>query len=328
MKSNDVRRGIASRNVRSGGADIGRVSKMRGPNAGEIETVRRRSSRGSRSSPARQRMIKLWSIGLGVGAFAIVVTAFSFWLRSNIGSPVAPATGVGSEEHEQKVKVASKFPSPSRDEALALVKSALANRDLARVAELFRTGTATPAQILDYSAAAETRDGSVESFDWMSSLDSDGLLIEGVVVNYKGIEKPVQRLALLTPDDRGRWLLDFEAFARTVAPLWPEILAGSSDQARIRVIAAPGVYYNGEFKDEATWASYSLTSPDMDATLFGYCRNGSPEARAMRKLFVDGTASTRVTLDIRRIKGGETRQFEISRVIAREWVVPDGAEKN
>ena len=324
MKPNDVRRGIASRHLRTGsGPDIGRVSKMRGPNAPSTldgDRVRRRSSR-SGASASRHRMVKLWSIALGVAAFAIVIIAFGIWLRPMVFPDFVPV-GTTAEDLEKEVKIASRFPSPSRDESIALVKSALANRDLEKVAFLFRTGTATPSQILDYCSHASDRDGPVEDYDWMSSLDTDGLLIEGVLVHYQGTEKPVQRLALLTPDDRGRWQLDFDAFARTVTPPWTEILAGGGDQARVRVMVQPGVYYNGPFQDESIWSSYSLTSPDMDSTLCGYCRIGSPEAQALRKLFADGTSSTRASLDIRRVKDGEPLQFEITRLLALEWLIP------
>ena len=271
-------------------------------------------------------MVKLWSIALGVTAFAIVIISFGIWLRPMV-FPDAIPVATTAEDLEKDVKIASRFPSPSRDESIALVKNALANRDLEKVPLLFRTGTATPAGILDYCSHAKERDGAVEDYDWMSSLDTDGLLIEGVLVHYQGNEKPIQRLALLTPDDRGRWQLDFDAFARNVTPPWTQILAGGGDQIRVRVIVQPGVYYNGPFKDESIWNSYFLTSPDMDSTLCGYCRIGTPEDQAMRKLFADGSTSTRVTLDIRRVKEGEPLQFEIARILAREWVIPAAPEK-
>jgi hypothetical protein len=64
----------------------------------------------------------------------------------------------------------------------------------------------------------------------------------------------------------------------------------------------------------------------MEATLCAYCRIGTPEDQMLRKLFADGTATSRVTLDIRRVKDGEPLQFEIVRILSREWVVPAGAE--
>ncbi len=324
MKPKDVRRGIASRHVRTDEApDIGRVSKLRGPAVPADfggDGVRHRGSR-SVAAASRDRSLKLWSIALGTGAFAIIIIAFGIWLRPKILNTVV-ATSTMDDESGLNVKIASRFPSPSRSQAIALVKNALTNRDLKIVPFLFRAGTTTPASILDYCTKSEQRDGPIESFDWLSSIDADGLLIEGVLVNYKGTEKLVQRLALLTPDDRGRWQLDFDAFARTVTPSWTEILAGGGEQACVRVIAAPGFYYNSTFKDESIWTSYSLTSPDIEVTLCGYCRNGTPEAQAMRRLFTDGTFNSRVTLELRRVKDGETRQFEITRLLAGEWVVP------
>ena len=328
MKPNDVRRGIASRHVRSGSApDIGRVSRLRGskaPQAGDLDRVRRRSSR---KSVASQRTLHFWSIALGIAAFAILVAVVALWLRSFFNEETGPIS-VAAEDQEGSVKIASKFPSPAREEAIDIVKEALTNRDLAKIDILFRHGSSTSSDILDYCSKATERDGTFDSYDWMSSLDIDGLLIEGVLVNYKGKERTNQRLALLTPDDRGRWQVDFDAFVRTVTPSWSELLAGVGELAQVRVIVIPGVYYNGIFRDESVWSCYSLTSPDMDVTLCGYCRVGSPDDFSLKKLFTDGAANARVTLELRRVKDAEPRQFEIARILSREWVVPEKSTKS
>ena len=327
MKPNDVRRGIASRHVRTGSApDIGRVSRLRGshsPQAGDPDRVRRR---GSRKSVASQRTHHFWSIAFGVAAFAILVTVIALWLQSFFATETGP-TGATVENQESSVKIASKFPSPTREEAIDIVKEALNNRDLAKIDILFRHGNSTSSDIMDYCSKATVRDGTLDSYDWMSSLDIDGLLIEGVLVNYKGKERTNQRLALLTPDDRGRWQVDFDAFARTVTPSWSDLLGGAGELARVRVIAIPGVYYNGIFRDESAWSCYFLTSPDTDVTLCGYCRTGSRDDISMKQLFAEGAANARVTLELRRIKDAEPRQFEIARILSREWVVPDESGK-
>ncbi|MEO5916157.1 MAG: hypothetical protein ABIS50_18110 [Luteolibacter sp.] len=319
MKPRDIQRGIASRHDRSGGApDIGRVSRVRGPDMLEASGQYRRRSSGVSSE--RKKLVMIWSVGLGVVAFAVMVVACFLWLRPMLQGDHSVAS-LQTEESDETVRIASKFPSPTREEAIRLVKDALANRDPARIEILFRIGTSTPQEIMDYCAGAPERDGTLESYDWLSSLDSDGLLIEGVVVNYKKTEKSSQRLALLTPDADGRWRLDFDAFSRKVTPTWSELLAGGGDHALVRVAASPDVYYNGPFRDESEWACYSMRSPDTEELLRGYCRVGSAEAEAMKKLFCDGATSARVTLEISRVKDGESRQFEISSLLAKDWIV-------
>ena len=321
MKPNDVRRDIASRHSRTGSApDIGRVSRLRGPDTPPPGSGRVR--RSHRVNDHRQVLIHRWSIALGIAAAIVLCGAFFLWLRPMMARRV-DGSSVAKQDREELVKIASKFPSPSRDEAIDIVTNALANRDPAKVAHFFRPGSASPAAIVDYCAKAEHRDGPFEDYDWISSLDAGDLLVEGVVINYKGLgDKPAQRLALLTPDDSGRWQVDFDSLARSVTPAWKDILAGTAGVAQVRVMATPGVYYNGAYRDENVWTCYNLTSPDMDVTLCGYCRIGSPEGESMKKLFNDETLTTRVAVEIRHNPDAESRQFEISRLLSRDWVVP------
>ncbi len=322
MKRRDGHRELTPRQSRTSGdgPNIGRVSRLRsaGDDLTGNRSGRRRSKRGRSSSSAPMRF---WSWVIGVTAFAVLVVAFFMWLKPMLSRPRA-STPLASSENDVHSKVISKFPSPSRDEAIQLVKMALANREVGRVGQLFRKGMSTPEEILEFCETTERRDGPVEDYEWLSSLDSNGLLIEGVVVNYKGKEKPIQRLALLTPDENGRWRLDFDAYARTVKPGWDELLKQGAKQAMVRVMTAPDVYYNGPFNDEAVWKCYAMSSPDNEELLRGYCKLGSPQAELMKKLFEDGARSSRVTLEIRRVQDGEPRQFEITNVLGGDWIIP------
>ncbi len=329
MKPRDVHREITPRQPRTSGdgPNIGRVSRLRqsGDNYAGNQPSRRRSSR--RENAAASFPLKFWSIVLGTGAFVVLVAAFFMWLKPMLNrAPVR--SQVAESENDLGRKIASKFPSPTRDEAVQLVKDALSNRDVSRVDNLFRRGSVTPEDVVAYCAASDERDGKVRDYEWMSSLYSRGFLIEGVVVNYESKAKPLQRLALLTPDETGRWRLDFDAFARTVKPAWDELINKGAKQALIRVMTAPDVYYNGPFTDEAVWKCYALSSPDNEELLRGYCKVGSPQAEVMEKLFVDGSRSARVTLEIRRVEDGEPRQFEITNVLGGDWIIPgkDGAD--
>ena len=122
----------------------------------------------------------------------------------------------------------SRFESPSQQVALDWVKRALLIRESGKVAEFFRLGSASPAEVVDFLRDMEAVDGAVTGYDWLSSMDANGLLLDGVVVNTKLGDKPRNRLALLTPDEKGRWKIDFDAFARTVKPSWSELMAGTA----------------------------------------------------------------------------------------------------
>ncbi len=325
MKDRKVQRGITSRHARSGGdaPDIGKVSRVHGQDPIRNSSEPRRH--GSRQNAARRKAIKLWSIALGIAALMVMAAAFFLWLLPMLthGSGASKSTG---NFKDADARIISKFPSPGKDEAIQLVKDALANRDLDRIEQLFRTGSSSAREILDFCKSAAERDGVLGDLDWLSSLDSDGLLIEGVVVNYQGKEKLVQRLALLTPDKFGNWRLDFDAFARIAEPPIPDLLERKADVGIFRAMVAPDVYYNGPFADESEWVSYAINSPDLDKFLHGYCKKGTAQAEEMAKLFSDEIKVSRATLELRSVKGSETRQFEITRLLAHDWILPEPAE--
>jgi len=339
MKPRDVQRGISSRSVRVGGEapGIGKVSRVR-RGSGNSGGGRRR--RGTRAEMDKRRSLHLSSVVLGVVALAVIGVAVLFWVKTlrNRAPDIVRTTTVVDNIRQ----ASSKFPSPSEEEALALVKRALANRDPAKVPTLFRAGSASREEVVSYFEDAGSKDGPVEQYRWLSSMDSDGMLIEGVLVSFKTQEKKRERLALLTPDETGNWRLDFESYSRAMDTNWNDLLAKKAKSARVRVMLAADPYYNGIFSDERKWVGYAMASPDTDLLLRGYCLIGSAEAETMAAIISPlgktGTrasqASTatgpaqktsRAILDIRSVEGAESRQFQITRVVAREWLLPDGA---
>jgi len=284
---------------------------------------RRRRGRGAGMNPGRRRAILVWSAALSLATLVVIGLAIIFWLKPRLRSDSGVGPAIFSSD-EADVRVVSKFPSPSREQALDLVKRAIANRNPEKVESLFRTGNASRAEVLEFFKSSEQRDGLIERYEWLSSMDVNGLLLEGVVVIYKGKEKRGERLALLTPDSVGNWKLDFEAFARTIRPSWQELLEKGAEQAVVRVFVGKDVYFNGPFGDDKEWSCYALVSPDIEDTLRGYCKIGSAEAAAMEKLLTEDRKFSRATLESRRVKDGEPRQFEITRVLAEDWVVADG----
>jgi hypothetical protein len=289
--------------------------------------IRRRGVRRDYDSadPARRRSLFGWSLVLGSIALMVISGAIWLWLlpqmhrRSELGLKSAAL-------EEARVRVASRFPSPSEAEALRFVKRAAANRDPSQVASLFHPGGAEAAEVVDFCRAAELRDGPAERYEWLGSLDAHDVLLEGVLVVFKGREKPVERLALLTPDAEGNWKVDFDAFARSVTPSWDVVLGKrdnvpSPKQALVRVLIAKDYYFNGPFRDDAEWACYGIASPDIDELLRGYCRVGSPEQLALEKLLEDGERMRRATLELTRVENAEARQFEITRILAKDWVM-------
>lgn len=297
---------------------------------------RKRRSGGPRAKDAapgdhhRINVIITWTAVLVVLVLGVLAVVFWLWLRPLMNRH-APSEAEQTAALVEKRKI-SAFDSPSEDAALALVKEAIALRDPAMVETYFRTGSAEPAAVTAFLTGMPERDGAVTGFQWLSSMDANGMLLDGVLVNLSRDGAPRNRLALLTPDDQGVWKIDFDAFARTVEPSWNEILAEGGGEGLVRVMIARDSYYNGPFKDDGEWVSYGMASPDTEVILLGYCRKGSPQQQAMERILTNREAPAgmdarrklnRVTLGVRRPEAAELRQFEITRVFAEDWVLGD-----
>ena len=147
---------------------------------------------------------------------------------------------------------------------------------------------------------------------------------------YAGKETTGERLAFLTPDDKGVWKVDFDAFARSSRPSWKDLLERRADHAQVRVFVAKDAYYNGPFLDDSRWVCYGMVSPEAKALLpegqellRGYCKVGSPQAKAMERIFAGGRAGSQAgDLGDPQEEGADSRQFEITRVLAEDWVLP------
>jgi hypothetical protein len=328
MKPKKIQRDIQSRNSRPVGDAplLGRVGRMRDE---EAPGIRRRMRRDGRHYPPRE-MVKrnsmlLWSVVLAATALLVIGGFFFFWLRGHRSAGAA----VPADAPLENVRIASKFASPEEDEALLIVKRALAVERKEDVLDLYHPGDSKPGEILGFVRKLRADGGEITRYEWLSSMDVDGLLMEGVVVYAERKGKTSEWLAFLTPDERGVWKVDFDALARSSSPSWVDIIEGKSERSIVRVFVGKDSYYNGPFQDEAVWNCYAMFSPetrellpDDHELLRGYCRIGSAQEKAMSSIFTGGEQARRVILEIRKMDGADKRQFEISRVLAEDWVMP------
>jgi hypothetical protein len=254
----------------------------------------------------------------------VLGVALTAWIRP-ILNRAKDTTERDRVANENRVRKVSKFESPSKDEALSVVRHALAVRDPGGVARWIRPGAATAEQVVSYLAGVEAADGKAEDFLWMSNVNKNGLLLEGVQVTFFSPEKKRSRLAFLTPDDKGVWKMDFAAFARTIDPSWQELLDNAAASGVARVYTGrDDRYYNGPFSDEKAWVAYGMGSEDLDFSLYGYCKRGSTQHQAMEMLIaVGGQSLVRATLEVRKIPAADRRQFEITHVLAEDWVLAE-----
>ena len=324
MKPKAIQRGIESPHAREMGPVPLRhkISKVRDTDSGD-------GSQWVGDSPLqlahRRRMLMIWSALLSLTTLVVVGGFMMFWLRTHGAIKYIP----NSQFTDAQVRIASKFVAPGQDEALEAVKQALAIRDPAQIESLIHPGGATPAEVVEFMAAAESRDGKLDSCTWLSSMDVEGLQMEGVLVTYAGKQPPVERLAFLTPDARGIWKVDFDAFARSSRPSWKDLLDGHVDRAQVRVFIAKDEYFNGPYDNDAHWVCYGMVSlesnallPEGQQLLHGYCKVDSAQAKAMAEIFNNDIRVHRVTVELLRTQGADMRQFQITRVLGEDWVLP------
>lgn len=332
MKPRDIQRAVKVQRFDRAAGDapsLGPLERVAG--TGLPQDKRRKKKREIRGGRRRDRKLRrkvivVWSaVFAGVSLLALG-GAVGLWLwpekqRADEALKVTAAAPVIEK------RVVSRFKSPSQEEAVKWVKQALLIRDPGAVAEFFHLGSASPAAVAAYLRDMEGVDGPVTSCVWQSSVDANELLLDEVIVNTEVGGKPRNRLAFLTPDATGHWKIDFDAFARTVKPAWSEIMSLSAGQALVRVYVGKDTYYNGPFQDEARWSCYGMASPDEKVVMLGYCRQKSPQAAALERILTNGSLRAndrgvqRATLEIRRVEGAESRQFEIMRVLAEDWVI-------
>ena len=230
-------------------------------------------------------------------------------------------------------------PLLSTNQALELTQSLLSAKSPEDLSELIRPGTLNPQQAYEFIQDLRMPDGSEPNTTWLGTVDSLSVPIESLTVQY---EDNPYRMTLLTPDANGDWKIDFDAFAQLCVPNFKEFLDGSGSEGLIRVRVIEDNYFNGVFSDELKWKCYILSHSKDENSLFGYCERGSKAHAALEvieKRLIDHTTepgaelsdimkrtsstSSRVTLRIKRPAEAELRQFEITDVIADDWLISD-----
>jgi hypothetical protein len=325
MKSDDIKRSVrAQRHDRAAGdaPSMGKLTRMPGTGLPKGERRKRRKSDGHRNRrilQSRKVSLRIWSGLLAFCALACLGVLIWLGLRTAADREVAPAVALAEEAAPAPVK----FPVPTEDQAQGLVKHALAIREPAEVTRYFRLGKTSPTAVVDFLKSLDTGEGPLSHYEWLGSMDANGLPLEGVLVHFKGTDKLRNRLALLTPDQEGVWKIDFDAFARSCEPAWDAFLGKRADSIVARVYIARDSYYNGLFSDESEWVCYGIASPDTEEVLLGYCKVGSPQAAALKWILSKDLPLSRAVLEIRQAEGGLPRQYVIGRLLAEDWVMGD-----
>lgn len=288
-----------------------------------LESRAGRRSRRIRGSEVKVNVSLFVTTGLII--IGLVVVGLVVWVSGKQKkmvehAPLAPQTASG----ETAVSEIPPSPAPDPEELEKMVRKFLAVRSPEALAPLIRPTEQDPAVIVGKLAKLDEVEGKVSSVSPIGSIDSQSLQIEAAVVYFSGTRN---RLAFFSPDEKGDWRLDFDAFDRHVSPDWDTLLSGKPVEGTVRVFLSPDSYYNGIYRDDSHWACFGMASPDSDVLMFGYVPRDSRQNTALTNILAaaaNGTnrsKSVRVTLGIKHSSETDHRQFEIVRVLSDDWSV-------
>jgi len=287
-----------------------------------------RGRRGSRHAPRKKQThtaIKAWSGLLFVAALAVLVVIAALYFR---GEAAKRTNSAGSSYASTALDKAfasgqeNEVPSLGQAKALEIVNTALKIRDPLMFSEYFiPPAIGTPAEAIAELSQIIGAEGAVVETQWLGPKFANGRVIEEVVVFTAKGGKKLNRLAQLVPTSGGDWRIDFDSFTRASSDGWGYILNGQIPVAEVRVFLTQDSYYNGMFADDRIWQAYALVSPDAPRILYGYSKKGSPQHAALSRILSAESELHRATLQISKLSESGARQFEISKVLAENWVV-------
>lgn len=319
-------RGAGAKRVAGDAPALGQVSRM--SKASEHPGGRRRRRRVAeddvvhRKSRQRPRSVMLlWTFTFGLLGVGLMAGVFFLWLKPIVDEREKRTAEANRPGQLMPVAAPVILQSIGEREAIEVAKRALKVRTSGEVNEVILPGAASESEVVAFLTNLKDIDGEIVRYEWVSRLDTTRPDIEGVLVTFKKGDLTRNRLALIVPDDRGEWKMDFPAFARLAVPAWNQLIEGKVDSAVVRVYLAADQYYNGAFKESEGWRCYGIASPDLPELLFGYCKADSDQGRAAFQLLMDGKKLSRATLEIERVEGAEKRQFLIKRVLAQDWAI-------
>ena len=216
------------------------------------------------------------------------------------------------------------MPDLQSDEAIGIVNKALANRDPGLIRDFFILGKGdTPEQAMEELVRISDAEGSIVRTKWLGLKFPNGSTVLQVYVFTAREGKERARTAQFAQDADGKWRIDLDAYLRKCVPPLAEVVAGEAVTSQVRVFVDEDQYYHGIYSDETKWKVYALASPDITEMLYAYAKRGSSQDKAMRRIIDTDEKLHRATLGILKQPDSGPRQFEITRVIAENWIIGD-----
>jgi len=216
----------------------------------------------------------------------------------------------------------SDLPDLESEQAIKIVTQALENRDPSRIRDFFILENGdSPEEAMEDLIRISDADGEMSRIEWLGLGFSNGSTFVQVMV-YTTIDADEKaRIAQFAAGSDGKWRINLDAYLRKCVPPIEEVVLGKSVTSLVRVFVAEDSFYNGMYYDETEWRVYALASPDITDVLYAYVKRESSQDKALRSIIDNEEIVHRATLNIIKHPNSGPRQFEISRVIAENWIV-------
>ena len=214
------------------------------------------------------------------------------------------------------------IPDLKSDQAIKIVTQALANRDPGLLQDFFILGKGdSPEQAMKELIRIREAEGEVSRTEWFGLNFANGSNVLQVMVytSILGVEKA--RLAQFVAGSDGKWRIDLDAFLRKCVPPIAEVVSSKSGTSLVRVFVAEDSFYHGMYYDETEWKVFAMVSLEIPDLLYGYVKPGSSQDKALRRIIDTDETVHRATLNLIKQPGSGPRQFEISSVVAENWII-------
>jgi hypothetical protein len=301
------------------------------PSLGNLPTVsgenpplrKRRSSRTAQKKKLSKRFV-----GWSLLAFFVSVSLLTVSIVRNIRNKVL--VNPSSNETEKLIDLDKAFDDSEKSdppelkpaEAVTLVTQALDNRDPGLMQDFFVLGKdVNPAEAMEELVRIREAEGEITRTDWLApKFPGERSALQAVVHTAKD-EKEQSRRAQFALGSDGKWRIDLNAFLRKCEPPLAEVLSAESGTFLVRVFVSEETAYRGMYSDKNEWRAYSLTSPDIEDSLYAYAKRGSSQDKALRRILIEDELLHHATLRITKEPESGPRQFQVSQVIAGNWIV-------
>ncbi len=284
----------------------------------------RRSSRTSQKKRLPRRFFAWSALACFIGICILIVALVRY--SRNDDEQSAPPENLsetpGDFDLLLKEKENTYLPDLKSDQAIKIVTLALANRDPGLIQDFFILGKGeSPEQAMKELIRIREAEGEVSSTEWLGLNFPNGSTVLQVMVytSIEGNEKA--RVAQFAAGSDGKWRIDLDAYLRKCIPPIAEVVSSKSGTSLVRVFVAEDSFYHGMYYNETEWKVFALASPDITDLLYGYVKRGSSQDKALRRIIDTDETVHRAALNLMKRPDSGPRQFEISRVVAENWII-------